>query len=392
MDPRPATAGTFTAPLSIGPGVAAATSGPPDAQPLRYQPAYEHAEPDEAAAIAQLQEIFIAMAQKAAQQHGSAHRAVHAKGQALLRARLQVLPGLPPHLAQGLFAEPAGYDAIVRFSSPPAEQLPDGVSTPRAVALKVVNVPGQRVPESPDGRTQDFLMVNGPVFVRPGPQGFVKDARLLAATTGRAPRAKEVLSTVLRGTEAVLQAVGADSTALKGMGGQPPTHPLGETYFTQVPFLYGPYMAKFSLAPASPSLAALQGRDLPAHDHDAQRHAINAFFAAATAAAAEWELRVQLCMDIDRMPIEDASVEWDAALSPHIPVARLIIPPQTAWDEAVSPLAEAELAFDPWHALAAHRPLGAINRARRIVMAASRGFRSTFNRCPIHEPGEPGVH
>jgi hypothetical protein len=59
------------------------------------------------------------------------------------------------------------------------------------------------------------------------------------------------------------------------------------------------------------------------------------------------------------MPIEDPSVEWDTASSRYIAVARLTVEPQTAWDDAHSPGIEDELAFDPWHTLAAHRPLGA---------------------------------
>ena len=36
-----------------------------------------------------------------------------------------------------------------------------------------------------------------------------------------------------------------------------------------------------------------------------------------------------------------------------------------------------ELSCDPWHALAAHRPLGGINRARREVYAASLTLRQS---------------
>lgn len=354
-------------------------------QPLVYNPSYEYAEHDEADSIAQLEKVFVEMARTVAEKEGRAHRAVHAKGQALLKGRLDVLAGLPPPFAQGLFETPGSYDALVRFSSPPAEQLPDGVSTPRAMAMKVIGVPGQRVPESAADSTQDFLMVNGPAFVRPGPAGFLKDSKLLAMTTEKAPRAKEVLSAVLRSAEAALEALGGESSKLKNMGGQPLTHPLGETYFTQVPFLFGRYMAKFSLAPVSPALTELQGAELKNDDDDDQRAVINAFFTRHGQPAA-WELRVQLCVDIEKMPLEDASVEWDLKLSPYVAVATLSIPPQTAWDEAHSPEQEAALAFDPWHAVAAHRPLGAVNRARRAVMAASRRFRSNFNRCPIHEP------
>jgi hypothetical protein len=356
-------------------------------RPLPYQPAFEQAQPDEAEAIAELERVLIHMAQVVAVQDGEAHRAVHAKGHALLRGRLQVLAGLPPPLAQGLFAEPRAYDTVIRFSSPPAELLPDDVGTVRAVALKVLDVPGARLPDSPAGTTQDFLMVSTPVFPRAGPQGFLQDMRLLAATTGRSPRAKQILSAALRGVEAAIEAIGGEATRLRGAGGQPLTHPLGERFFAQVPFLYGDYMARFSLVPVSRSLTALAGARLDSSHDDAQREAIRVFFAPGGGAPAEWELQVQLCTDLDRMPIEDASVEWDTGLSPYLPVARLTVGAQASWTGADSEREEQALAFDPWHALAAHRPLGGVNRARRVVMAGSRRFRSDFNRCPIHQPG-----
>lgn len=372
-------------PTHISSGAAKRLNAAASAAPVRYQAAFEHPEDDEAESIAELKKVFVGMATTVADKEGQAHRAVHAKGQALLRGELSVPEDLPQPFAEGLFAGPGKYETLVRFSSPPAEQLPDGVSTPRAVALKILGVAGERVPESAGDGTQDFLMVNGPVFTRPGPRGFLKDARLLAATTEKAPRAKELLSAVLRGGEALIEAVGGESAKLKNMGGQPRTHPLAETYFSQVPFLYGPYMAKFSLAPVSPAMISLEDETLDRGD-DAQREAFRAFFAETGQAPAEWDLCVQLCIDIDKMPIEDASVEWDASLSPYVAVARLVVPPQPAWDDRSARL-ERELAFDPWHAIAAHRPIGAVNRARRAVMAASRDFRSRFNGCPIHEPG-----
>lgn len=354
------------------------------APPIPYRPDLEHVEPDEAAHIAELESVFVRMARTVAEHEGHAHRAVHAKGHALLDAELEVEPGLPPELAQGLFATPGRYRAIVRLSSPPAEQLPDSVSTPRAIALKVLGVEGGRALGAEEAHTQDFLMVNGPAFTSPGVKGFLRSAKLLAATTERMPLTKQVISATLRGMERALEAAGGESAKLKGLGGQPQVHPLGETYFTQVPFLYGPYIAKFSLAPVSPNLLALHGRALEG-DADAQREAIAAFFGQ-LAAPAEWALRAQLCRDATRMPIEDASVEWPEAESPHVIVARLRVPPQAAWQGEGSAQREDALAFSPWHALAAHRPLGAINRARRVVMAASRAFRADFNRCPIHEP------
>ncbi|MGE8216343.1 MAG: catalase family protein [Stenotrophomonas maltophilia] len=351
---------------------------------VAYSPALEQREPDEEATIAALATLFTDMASTVAGHEGHAHRAVHAKGHALLRGRFQVLPDLPAELAHGLFARAGAYDALVRLSSPPAEQLPDNVSTPRAMAVKILGVQGPRVDGGEERHSQDFLMVNGPAFSTPGVQGFLRSARLLAATTERMPRTKQVLSATLRGAEAALEAVGGESATLKALGGEPRHHPLGETYFTQVPFLYGPYMAKFSWVPVSPALLALTGQALPS-GADAQREAVAAFFAQLSAPV-EWELRVQLCRDVERMPIEDASVPWPEALSPFVAVGRLAVQAQRSWSEDAE-AAEDALAFAPWHALAAHRPLGSLNRARRVVMAASRRFRSQFNGCPLHEPG-----
>jgi hypothetical protein len=350
---------------------------------VAYSPGVEQPEPDEEATIAELVKVFTDMAGVVADHEGHAHRAVHAKGHALLRGRFHVLGGLASELRHGVFAAPAEYNALVRLSSPPAEQLPDTVSTPRAMAVKLLDVPGPRVEGGDELHSQDFLMVNGPAFNTPGISGFLRSAKLLAATTERMPRTKQVLSATLRGTEAALEAVGGQSATLKALGGEPQHHPLGETFFTQVPFRYGPYMAKFSWVPVSPALKTLTGEKLDSGP-DMQREAIAAFFAQPDAVA-EWELRVQLCRDLERMPIEDASVVWPEEISPYLPVGRLVVGAQSSWS-ADAEATEDSLAFAPWHALAAHQPLGNLNRARRVVMAASRQFRSTFNRCPIHEP------
>lgn len=352
--------------------------------PEIYQPGVEYTTQREEESIAQLKALFVKMASRVADVEGHAYRAVHAKGHALLDGTLAVEPDLPPELAHGLFARARSFPVRIRISSPPAEQLPDAVSTPRALALKVMHVDGERADEAFPDASQDFLMVNGPVFSAPDPAGFVGAAKLLASTAERMPRTKKVISATLRATEAALEALGTGSGKLKGLGGEPQRHPLGETYFTQVPFLYGPYMAKFSLAPRSPSLVQLKDLPIPSDD-DAQRKVIQAFFEAVDDEA-EWEFRVQLCRDLQRMPIEDSAVEWKTEDSPWLTVARVRAGAQRSWRETYQ-ASEDQLAFSPWNALAAHRPLGAINRARRIVMAASREFRAATNGCAIREPG-----
>jgi hypothetical protein len=315
---------------------------------------------------------------------GHAIRSVHAKTHGLLVGELTVLDGLPAPYAQGLFAQPGTYAAVLRLSTTPGDILPDDVSTPRGMGLKIVGVQGARLEGSEGDATQDFVLVNGPVFNAPTAKKFAGSAKLLAATTDKAPNLKRLFSAVARGTEKVIEAVGGESATLKSMGGHPETHPLGETYFSQVPILCGPYMAKVQVAPVAASLTALKDAPVDLTDKpDGLRDAVVDYFATQ---GGEWELRVQLCTDIDKMPIEDASVEWKEEESPFVTVARLRVAPQPAYTAERAKRIDEGMQFNPWHALAAHRPIGSIMRVRKDVYAMSKRFRAERNGAPVVEP------
>lgn len=354
--------------------------------PVPYSSDVETESEDEAEVIAELGETMLKMSKIMLDHSGHASRSVHAKSFGLLRGSLEVLPGLPAELAQGLFAVPKTYHVIVRFSTPPSEQLDDRVSLPRAVALKILGVEGRRLAGSESDTTQDFLMVDGPVFAAKDAKHFLRQLKLLAATTDKAEGGKRALSVVLRGTAAALGAVGVEATSLESMGGHPKTHPLGASFFTQAPHRFGDYIAKLSLAPSSASLTSLVDEPLSEglqKDPDGLRGAVSEFFASNSG---EWELRTQLNTDLKRMPIEDHSVEWSQEESPYVAVARLKIESQPAWSEAQSRAMEDGLSFNPWHGLEDHRPLGGVMRARKVVYPASVAFRGSANGCPIHEP------
>lgn len=347
--------------------------------PLPYEARYEYEEEGEQETRAQLLQTLHGISATTYADSGHATRSVHAKSHGLLRARLQVLDGLAPELAQGLFAVPAGYDAVMRISTIPGDMLDDKVSVPRGMAVKVIGVPGTQLSSldaddgAPPAATQDFVLVNGPAFLAPSAKKFLGSLKLLAGTTDKAPRLKQALSTVLQGAEKALEAVGGESGTLKSLGGHPETHVLGETYYSQAPILYGAYMAKVALVPVSPELAALRGAHV---DLDGKpnglRDAVVAFF---SRHAATWEVRIQLCRDISTMPLEDASVAWPEEDSPYLPVARLTALPQAGWSEALSRAVDDGMAFSPWHGVLEHRPLGSIMRVRKAAYAMSARFR-----------------
>nr|WP_309388414.1 catalase family protein [Chelatococcus sambhunathii] len=352
--------------------------------PLPFAPAMEHHEEHEEEIRDELIATLRSISETTLADTGHGLRSVHAKSHALVVAEAEVLDGLPPELAQGLFATPGRYKALMRFSTNPGDVLHDAVSAPRGLGLKLVGVRGERLPGSEGQQTQDFLMADAPAFAAPNAATFLKNLKLIAKTTDRAEGAKKALSGVLRLVEAGIEAFGGKSATIVALGGHPLTHVLSETYFSQTAFLYGANVAKFSVAPVSAELLELKGRKIDVSGHpDAHREAVNAFFAER---GGEWELRVQLMTDADAMPIEDASVAWDEKMSPYLPVARIRAEPQQGWSADKSKAMDDGLSFSPWRGLAAHRPLGSINRVRRENYARSVAFRSQANGCPIREP------
>jgi hypothetical protein len=353
--------------------------------PVRFSPSVEQPQPDEDRTIEAIKAVFKSIMDTTSKDYGHAVRGVHAKGHGLVRGVLTVVDGLPPELAQGLFAQPGGYEAVMRFSTAPGDILDDAVSASRGVALKLFGVPGERLPGS-DDNDQDFVMVNGPVFGAATPAEFVKGLRLLAATTDKAEGLKKAWSATLRVLEGAIESVGGKSMLLSQLGGAPEVHPLGETYYSQTAYRYGEFIAKFALKPLSPGLTERTGDKVHVHGRpDALREDIGEVI---IEQGGIWQLCAQLCTDLDKMPVEDPTVVWEERLSRFRPVATLRIPPQLAWEHGRSEREEDALSFSPWHGLAAHRPLGAVNRARREVYEFSAGYRSDFNGCPMHQVHE----
>ena len=353
-------------------------------QPVRYSPDLETPSPEEAEVQAGMIAQFARIQGTTLKDYGHAVRGVHAKSHGLLTGRLTVLEGLPPTLAQGLFATPGAHDVILRFSTNPGDILDDSVSTPRGLALKVVGVAGERLEGSDGDTTQDFVLANAPAFVAPDAAAFLRSLKLLAATTDTPQVFKKAFSALMRGVEAALEAIGTQSPTVIALGGHPETHILGETFYSQAPLRWGEHVAKVAVAPVSPELTALTGAALNVNGKpNGLREAVSAFFAEQ---GGTWEVRAQLLTNPATMPVEDASVPWPEAESPYRAVARIAVPPQASWSEDKIRRLDDGLAFSPWHGLSAHRPLGSIMRARRAVYPKSAGFRAEHNGCPIHEP------
>ncbi|WP_198665800.1 MULTISPECIES: catalase family protein [unclassified Sphingomonas] len=353
--------------------------------PVRYAPSVEVIDPEEEQTHRALNDAFDMILERTAEDYGHAVRSVHAKSHGILEGEMTIDADLPPHLAQGLFATPGTHRVMIRLSTNAGDILPDAISLPRGLAMKVYGVDGERLPGA-EGRTQDFVMVNGPVFQAKTAEKFLGNLKLLARTTDRMEGGKKVVSAVLRGVHNALDAIGTRITAVDSLGGAPNVEPLGETFHSATPFRYGEHIAKFALVPVAPAQVALTGKVIDiAGREDAIREEVRAEMRDPDAV---WEFRVQLCRDLEKQPVEDPTVAWNAADAPFVRVATIRAGRQDSWDPARVEEVDERLRFSVWTGLAAHRPLGNINRARRAAYRHSADFRARFNGCPYHEPME----
>ena len=101
-----------------------------------------------------------------------------------------------------------------------------------------------------------------------------------------------------------------------------------------------------------------------------------------------WEVRAQLCTDLELMPIENAATVWPEDESPYRPIAKIAVKPQVAWSNTRSSAVDDGMLFSAWHGLAAHRPLGGIMRVRKAAYEMGGRFRSERNGRTIKEPRE----
>ncbi len=350
---------------------------------IRYRDDVEEFDPDESETFHRIIDVMAKGGRATHERYGRAVRTSHAKAHGLLKGELRVLEGLAEHLRQGLFATAQSFPVIVRLSHVPGELLDDRrVSTPRGLALKIFEVDGPKLPVHDGEVTQDFVLDTGKVFIAPGAKSFLAQITATEMATPMPEGVKAAVSTVSRATNKALHAIGLDSANLDFYG-HPFTHPLAEPYFSQIPFRYGDYIAKLGVFPDTSALKELLDKELDLQDENGLRTVVVEFF---RANPAEFAVCIQLCTDLDAMPVENANKEWPEDDSPYQPVARLVLPAQEAYTPARASFVDEDLSFCPAHSLIAHRPLGSISRARMHAYEVLGRARRRENGRPLREP------
>lgn len=281
---------------------------------------------------------------------GSRMRALHAKSHGGFEASFEVLGDLPEHARQGLFATPARYEALVRYSNGAGVVRHDRTGDVRAMSIKVFGVDGEKV--LGDARTQDFLGVLSPTTPFRTADEFV--AVVWATRSPPLMLFRIVASLGPRRALAILKKLAA------GTGG-PALSLANRAFHSAAPIQCGPFAARFRFRPDVEADAPLtEARDMFAQDLETRLRA----------GPLAYTMSLQFFVDEVRTPIEDGSVDWQ---EPYVDVARLVVAKQDASSERGKKLRDAadRLSFDPWHAKKEHRPLGGMMRARKEAYFAS---------------------
>ncbi|MGS2810411.1 catalase family protein [Nocardia sp. MW-W600-9] len=353
---------------------------------LRFRDDLEQPRPDEEQIIDKIIAVLRDNNERAYRKYKRGLRDAHAKSHGILRGELTVPAGLPPELAQGLFATPATYPVIARLSSTSGVIRSDQLRGVRGLGIKVLGVHGPRAMPGDEATTQDFIMVTHREFLFADAHAYLTQGMPTAWVLARLPdevlRAGSDLVAAL--DKHVLRRIGTQVPPNLGVFVAPNTHILGETFYTSAPLRYGDYVAKLLYLPVSPEVAALQGQPVSATAGvNAHQDAVVDFFATHSAT---YELRAQLCTDAATMPIEDATVPWPEEASPHRTVATIRFDVQDPYTPQRRAYGDDVLSFNSWRGLDAHRPLGSINRLKKRVYEASSDYRHDVNNAPRLEP------
>jgi hypothetical protein len=322
---------------------------------------------------------------------GRAVRDAHAKGYGLVRAEVEILDRLPAEYAQGIYAKPGKHDALIRFSNGSPHAGADArLGGATGLALKMFGIDGPTLLEDePDAHTFDYAAIDAPIFFCNTVEHylFIQELFLEApayfaqGTPGRHRFFKDFVTG--KGTLDEDQWAWEELFAFLKVAQLPPVNLLLSTYWTMGAVRHGDYIAKVRFAPDSAFAGKVVQRSLDlASAPEVYRPAL---VAELQHRPYGFDIQVQLCADLARMPVEDVTVEWPEQLSPFVTVAKLRIPQQDISGGDNLEKMDA-LSFTPWRVTAEHAPLGNIMRARKEVYRHSSILRHKLNNQQRAEP------
>ncbi len=302
---------------------------------------------------------------------GNALRDAHPKAHGCVRADFHVSKNIPAQFAKGMFIPDRSYQAWIRFSNASNDASnADIKKDARGIAIKILGVSGQKILESEkQATTQDFIMINHPVF-------FANDAKRYLSfmnDVNSHNMVRKLHIPFALGFKGTMNALGARNSQI--------ANPLYVRYWSMVPYQLGlgndRQAVKYSVRACS-----MQPNNLPKNpSHDFLREALKKTLQS-TDACMEFLIQPRTS---NQMLVEDSMTEWDEKAAPFYQVATIHIPKQNFDTPEQNKFCE-NLSFTPWHALPEHKPLGAVNRMRKVIYENISRVRHDMNSALRQEP------
>ena len=303
-------------------------------------------------------------------------RHVHSKAHGCVLADFQVNKTLQDEHQQGIFQSGTRYKAWIRFSNGDSDATrADKEGDGRGMAIKLMGVSGEKL--LPDeSHTQDFVMINHPVFFINDPQKYLSLIESLSSSN-LLDRLSAPLSLGIEG-----------SIIAAKINGKKIRNPLYARYWSMVPYQLGSgsnrRAMKYSAKPCNQLDNTPQSDQFqdPNYLRTAMKNHLgtdNACFdfliqTRDTRTAASTALNVEM-----------ATNEWEESVAPFFKVATITIPKQD-FDKPEQHKFCENLSYTPWHSVFEHRPLGGVNRIRKVVYTSTANLRRSMNAVKPSEP------
>jgi hypothetical protein len=361
---------------------------------VKYSPDVERPEPDFDEHLETVIEATKAYIERSVESEGvgRATRDAHAKGFGLARAEVDILDDLSAEYAQGIYSEPGRHEALIRFSNGSAHSGSDAAigDVVMGMGLKIFGIEGGKLlDDEPHCTTFDYAMINAPIFFCNTVRHYVFIQKLFLSAGDYFARGRPGLHDFLydwvtgEGTLEKEDWAWDELAAILSYVRVQPVNLLLSTYWTMGAQRHGDYVAKIRVAPTPTAAETVVRRHLdPKTDIEVFRPAL---VAELRERPYEFDIQVQLCADLKRMPVEDLTVQWPEGLSPFVTVAKVRLPQQDISGDDIQEAMDAT-SITPWRSTEEHRPLGNLQRARREVYRQSSILRHALNHQARKEP------
>ncbi|MGK7957665.1 MAG: catalase family protein [Crocosphaera sp.] len=307
-------------------------------------------------------------------------RTQHPKSHGYVQGEFIIEENMSDQFKVGIFANPKIYPVWVRFSNGSGFSDENGHFQPdtrgdiRGISIKLLGVRGCKAFENSAPNEQDFIAVNTPVFFLRDAKAYlyffpvvnaIREGKITLNDDGIPQHIPDEL-------KQSYEVIAYSLPLLNKVRSQIMTSPLEANYWSATPYKFGNNAIKYGVFPHLEKEKFNIGKA-----QDKTNYLREAMTKHLAEKEAYFDFSIQLQTDAEKMPIEDPTVLWDEKESPFIKVATLKIFKQEFNTQERIEMDEKQ-SFSPWNCLEEYRPLGGVNRARKIYVDMA-DFRNEIN-------------